>query len=167
MSARRAGGQGAGARRAGRGSRAGRGREARRAGRGSRAGGLRRPGVGARGLTCCRRGNNDVQQSGPLSVWVAEDGAGQGGAGRAGTRRGGVGAEGRRAGTGLGWVGPGRDGIIGIGPIFATPGLGPGRPGPLGPPGPPCAPNPHVTALSVLSFATCLQSAHTTAQCRQ
>ena len=72
--------------------------------------------------------------------------------------------KGRRAGTGLGWVGPGWDGI---GPISATPVLGPGRPGPLGPPGPPCAPNPHVTALSVLSFATCPQSAHTTAQCRQ
>ena len=47
------------------------------------------------------RGNNDVQQSGPLSVWVAEDGAGQGGAGRAGTRRGG--------GMG-GGPGPGLDG---------------------------------------------------------
>ena len=47
------------------------------------------------------RGNNDVQHSGPLSVWVAEDGAGQGGAGRAGTRRGG--------GMG-GGPGPGLDG---------------------------------------------------------
>ena len=58
----------------------------------------------------------------------------------------------------MGGTGPGWD--YWDRPIFATPGLDPGRPGPLGPPGPPCAPNPHVTALSVLSFATCPQSAH-------
>jgi hypothetical protein len=64
--------------------------------------------------------------------------------------------KGRRAGTGLGWVGPGRDGI---GPISATPGLGPGRPGPLGPPGPPCAVRTQSACDGVECFKFCYLSA--------
>ena len=106
-------------------------------------GGRRRPGVGARGLTCCRRGNNDVQQSGPLSVWVAGDGAGQGGAGRAGIRRGGVGAEEGpegAAGRDRAWMG-------GTGPGWDRPHFCHARPWP----GPAWAARPARAALSTQS----------------
>jgi hypothetical protein len=65
---------------------------------------------------CCRRGNNDVQQSGPLSGRGRAGPGWPGGPGPGGAELGR--RKGRRAGTGLGLVGPGRDGI---GPTWPGP----------------------------------------------